>query len=72
MVRMELLSEPEQKLLMSLPCPTFDTNPWNEAPALKDARIAIITTAGLHTRNDREHILTNFGNIFFIHRNGEI
>ncbi|MGD9142499.1 MAG: glycine/sarcosine/betaine reductase selenoprotein B family protein [Dehalococcoidia bacterium] len=53
MVRMESLSEPEQKLLMSLPCPTFDTDPWAEAPAREDARIAIITTAGLHTRNDR-------------------
>ncbi len=53
MVRMESLSEPEQKLLMSLPCPSFDTNPWASAPVLEEARIAIITTAGLHTRNDR-------------------
>ena len=53
MVRMESLSEPEQKLLMSLPHEAFDTNHWVEAPPLKEARVAIITTAGLHTRNDR-------------------
>jgi D-proline reductase (dithiol) PrdB len=53
MVRLESLSEPEQKLLMSLPCPTFDTNPWASAPTPDKARIAIVTTAGLHTRNDR-------------------
>jgi len=53
MVRLESLSEPEQKMLMSLPHKAFDTNPWVEAPVLKDARVAIITTAGLHTRNDR-------------------
>ena len=53
MVRLESLSEPEQKLLMSLPCTSFDTNPWVKAPALDKARVAIITTAGLHTRNDR-------------------
>ena len=53
MVRLESLSEPEQKMLMSLPHAAFDTNPWVKAPSLKEARIAIITTAGLHTRNDR-------------------
>ena len=52
-VRLELLSEPEQKMLMSLPCSSFDTNPWVKAPALEESRLAIITTAGLHTRNDR-------------------
>ena len=53
MVRMESLSEPEQKMLMSMPHEAFDTNPWMEAPSLEEARVAIITTAGLHTRNDR-------------------
>jgi D-proline reductase (dithiol) PrdB len=40
-------------MLMGLPCASFDTNPWASAPALEKARLAIITTAGLHTRNDR-------------------
>ena len=53
MVRMETLSQEEQQMLMRLPSPSFDTNPWANAPALEKARLAIITTAGLHTRNDR-------------------
>jgi D-proline reductase (dithiol) PrdB len=36
-----------------MPCPSFDTSPWANAPALDKARVAIITTAGLHMRNDR-------------------
>ncbi len=53
MVRLEKLSEPEQKLLMSLPCATFDTNPWVEGPPLNQRRLAMVTTAGLHLRSDR-------------------
>jgi len=53
MVRLETLSEDEQKLLMSLPCPTFGTNPFVSGPSLKDRRVAIVTTSGLHCRNDR-------------------
>ena len=53
MVRMETLSEVEQQMLMRLPAPSFDTNPWANAPALEKGRLTIITTAGLHTRNDR-------------------
>jgi D-proline reductase (dithiol) PrdB len=53
MVRFEKLSEEEQKMLMQLPCPSFDSNPWVEGPPLQERRIAIITTAGLHTRDDR-------------------
>ncbi len=53
MVRMETLSPEEQQMLMRLPSPSFDTNPWVTGPPLKERRLAIITTAGLHTRNDR-------------------
>ena len=31
----------------------FDARPWVKPPALKKCRIAIISTAGLHTRGDR-------------------
>lgn len=53
MVRFEKLSEEEQKMLMMLPCPSFESNPWVEGPLLQERRIAIITTAGLHLRDDR-------------------
>jgi len=53
MVRMETLSEAERNLMMSLPCATFDTNPWVEGPPLSRRRLALVTTAGLHLRSDR-------------------
>jgi D-proline reductase (dithiol) PrdB len=53
MVRLETLSKEEQELLMRFPQPSFDTQPWVAPPPVKESRIAIITTAGLHTRNDR-------------------
>jgi D-proline reductase (dithiol) PrdB len=43
----------EKRRLLSFPCPTFETNPWVSGPPLRERRLAIITTAGLHTRNDR-------------------
>lgn len=53
MVRLEKLSEREQELLLSLPCPEFDTNPFVSGPPLNERRVAIVTTSGLHCRNDR-------------------
>jgi len=53
MVRMETLSEHEQNLLLSLPCPTFETRPFVSGPPLKERRVAIVTTSGLHRRDDR-------------------
>ena len=53
MVRLEKLSEEEREHLLSLPCPTFQSFPWVSGPPLSQRRIAVITTAGLHLRNDR-------------------
>ncbi|MCJ7604999.1 MAG: glycine/betaine/sarcosine/D-proline family reductase selenoprotein B [Dehalococcoidales bacterium] len=53
MVRLENVSEAERTLLLSLPCVEFDTNPWVAGPPLKERRLAVITTAGLHLRTDR-------------------
>ena len=53
MVRLENMNEAEREMLMRLPCPTFETRPWVSGPPLSQRRIAIITTAGLHLRNDR-------------------
>jgi len=53
MVRLDKVSEEERKMLLSLPCPSFETNPWVSGPPLTERRLAIITTAGLHTRHDR-------------------
>jgi D-proline reductase (dithiol) PrdB len=53
MVRLESVSKEEREMLLRFPQPTFDTQPWVMPPPVKESRIAIITTAGLHTRNDR-------------------
>lgn len=53
MVRLADLSDSERKGLLDLPCPVFERTPWAEGPPLRDRRVAIISTAGLHTRADR-------------------
>ena len=55
MARLDQMPEPTKSHLAKLPCPTFDTQPWVEGPPLSRRRIAIVSTAGLHTRNDRPY-----------------
>jgi D-proline reductase (dithiol) PrdB len=52
MVRLESVSEAERKMLLSFPCPSFESQPWVNGPSLSQRRLAIITTAGLHLRHD--------------------
>jgi D-proline reductase (dithiol) PrdB len=56
-VRLDQLSEAERKYLKELPCPTFETHPWEEGPPLNQRRAAIVSTAGLHRRGDRPFTL---------------
>ena len=54
MPRLERLSELQRKSLLTHPCLLHDDTPW--APLhnpLAQARLAIVTTAGLHLRGDR-------------------
>jgi D-proline reductase (dithiol) PrdB len=53
MMRLEKVSEEERKLLLSFKCPSFETNPFVGGPPLNERRVAIVTTAGLHGREDR-------------------
>lgn len=53
MVRLTSLAEPVRGFMENLPCPTFDSTPFVEAPPARERRVAIITTAGLHRRDDR-------------------
>jgi D-proline reductase (dithiol) PrdB len=50
--RIENLPEHEQSLLRNFAVPKYETRPWVTGPTLKNRRIAIVTTAGLHTRDD--------------------
>ncbi|MEK7353230.1 MAG: glycine/sarcosine/betaine reductase selenoprotein B family protein [Chloroflexota bacterium] len=53
MVRLEKLSEEERKHLEEAKCPTFDTQPWVTGPPLSQRRVALVSAAGIHRRNDR-------------------
>lgn len=53
MARLELMTEPERKHIEEVQCPTFSTRPWVTGPPLDQRRVAIISTAGLHRREDR-------------------
>jgi D-proline reductase (dithiol) PrdB len=52
MVRLKDLPPEYGESLRNLPVPEFESTPWVPGPALKDARIAIVTTAGLHRASD--------------------
>ncbi len=55
MVRLADLPEWEREHLLNLGrrAPTFTTRPWVHGPALRERRVALISTAGLHRRGDR-------------------
>ena len=53
MVRLEKLSPEERKGIESLVCPIFKKHPFVDGPTLNKRRVAIISTAGLHRREDR-------------------
>lgn len=53
MVRLSDLSEHEAAHLLALECPQYDDSPFAAAPTLKDARVALITSAGLARRDDQ-------------------
>ncbi|MBW2052766.1 MAG: selenoprotein B glycine/betaine/sarcosine/D-proline reductase [Deltaproteobacteria bacterium] len=53
MVRLSQMPEPSRSHLGKLNCPTFETQPWVQGPPLHERRVAIISTAGLHLRDDR-------------------
>ena len=53
MAKLEDMPENEQRALLNMSMPTYKTRPWVTGPALKDRRIAAVTTAGLHQRDDK-------------------
>ncbi|MFC1953858.1 glycine/sarcosine/betaine reductase selenoprotein B family protein [Chloroflexota bacterium] len=53
MTRLETLSEGEVKKLKEVELPIFETFPWIEGGPLNKRRVALISTAGIHRRQDR-------------------
>ena len=52
MVRLSDLPEPVANFYQNMAMPEFGPTPWAAPPDLKGARIALISTAGLHRRDD--------------------
>jgi D-proline reductase (dithiol) PrdB len=53
MARLDRMSEAERAQVPALPCPSFERTPWVIGPALRERRLVIISTAGLHRKGDR-------------------
>ena len=54
MPRLEILSEVQRRMLEFFPCMESDDVPWTPlARDLSDSTVAIVTTAGLHLRDDK-------------------
>ena len=52
MVHLREMPEHLRDQLVNQEVPTFDTTPWAEGPPLAKRRVALISTAGLHRRDD--------------------
>jgi D-proline reductase (dithiol) PrdB len=52
MVRLKDLPPEYAESLRNLPVPEFESTPWTPGPRLTQARVAIVTTAGLHRAGD--------------------
>jgi D-proline reductase (dithiol) PrdB len=53
MARLDRILEPMRSVIAALECPNFKTQHWIKGPPLTRRRVAIISTAGLHRRDDR-------------------
>ncbi len=56
MVRLSQYEEEERAHLLNLPCPVFDLTPFVKGTKLSKARVALISTAGLHRSVDRPFV----------------
>lgn len=62
MPRLETLSEVQRRMLQMFPCMEHDDTPW--APMrkpLSESRVALVTSAGLHLRDDKPFIADHQG-----------
>ena len=57
MVRLSDLDPGSAQHLLDKECPPFETSPFVTGPPLAERRVAIVTSAGLHRRDDRNFSL---------------
>ena len=56
MVRLSALPPEVAEGHRNLPLPSFETTPWANAPDLRQARVALVSTAGLHRRSEAKFV----------------
>jgi D-proline reductase (dithiol) PrdB len=56
MVRLSHLPPHVAQGLLNLPLPELAGTPWTEAPPLAEARLVMVSTAGLHRRSDAKFV----------------
>ena len=59
MVRLTDIDLGSARHLLDKECPPFESQPWVAGPPLAERRVAIVTTAGLHLRNDANFDLSD-------------
>jgi len=57
MARLEDMPEPMRSHIAKTKLPAFDSQPWAAGPLLNRRRVAIVSTAGLHRRDDQPFTL---------------
>jgi D-proline reductase (dithiol) PrdB len=61
MVRLSDLPDDDARHLREKESPPFDSEPWVTGPPLAQRRVAIVTSAGLHRRDDRSFDMRDTG-----------
>jgi D-proline reductase (dithiol) PrdB len=59
MARLEQMHPAMRASLLAMECSEFDSHPWVAGPALRQRRVALVSTAGLHRRDDRPFAVTS-------------
>ena len=52
MTQLSSYSESERTHLLRLPCPEFKSTPYVQAPSLDKLKVSVISTTGLHSKDD--------------------
>ena len=53
MARLDQIPEPLRSIIANLECPSFKIQAWIKGPPLSQRRVAMVSTACLHSRDDR-------------------
>jgi D-proline reductase (dithiol) PrdB len=61
MVRLTDMPDIDAQHLLDKECPPFESQPWVTGPPLAERRLAVVTTAGIHRRDDSRFAQRDLG-----------